>query len=148
YLKPEQAWGLTVWKKSLPNEFVQKLYAEHISIYKQIEDLIDQTIQKYGYFVLYDIHSYNCKRDGPTQAINKESDPQINLGTTYIEARWNALIKELMDCIVHDKLYNEPIDIRENIKFKGGYLNQRINKIFGDKGCAISFEFRKDFMDE
>jgi len=148
YLKPEQAWGLTVWKEILPAEIVQKMYAEHILIYKQIEELIDQTIQKFGYFVLYDIHSYNCKREGPTQAINKETDPEINLGTAHIDPRWQELIQNLKTCISRDKLYNGPTDIRENIKFKGGYLSQRINKLHGDKGCVISFEFRKDFMDE
>ena len=148
YLKPEQAWGLTVWKETLPPEIIQNLYEEHNLIYKQIEELIQHTIHKFGYFVLYDIHSYNCKRDGPLQPINKIADPEINLGTKYIDSRWNELIQKLIACISQDKLGNEPIDIRENIKFKGGYLNQTINKLYGDKGCVISFEFRKDFMDE
>jgi len=148
YLKPEQAWGLTVWKEKLPAEIIQNLYEEHTLIHNQIEELIQQTIQKFGYFVLYDIHSYNCKRDGPSQPINKKTDPEINLGTKYIDSRWNDLIQKLIICISQDKLDKETVDVRENIKFKGGYLNQTINKKYGEKGCVISFEFRKDFMDE
>jgi len=53
-----------------------------------------------------------------------------------------------MDAIKKENLYGEPIDIQENIKFKGGYLSQSINNKFSEYGCVISFEFRKDFMDE
>jgi hypothetical protein len=57
-------------------------------------------------------------------------------------------VQELVAYIRKENLYGEPIDIQENIKFKGGYLSQLINKKFAAHGCVISFEFRKDFMDE
>lgn len=148
YLRPDQAWGLQVWKDSLPENIVTELYLDHKNIYQEIEEQIQETIDQYGYFVVYDIHSYNAKRNGSEEEVDTEINPQINLGTTYVDPKWQPLIEKLMDFISKDSLYDGPIDIRENIKFKGGYLSQLINKKFGAYGCVLSIEFRKDFMDE
>ena len=148
YLRPDQAWGLQVWKDSLPENIVTELYLDHKNIYQEIEEQIQETIDQYGYFVVYDIHSYNAKRNGSEEEVDTEINPQINLGTTYVDPKWQPLIEQLMDFISKDSLYDGPIDIRENIKFKGGYLSQLINKKFGAYGCVLSIEFRKDFMDE
>lgn len=148
YLRPEQAWGLNVWKLDLPEDIVTELYLDHENIYKEIEELIQATIDRFGFFVILDIHSYNAKRVGPEEAVDTIKNPQINLGTAYISEKWKPLIQELVEYIRKENLYGEPIDIQENIKFKGGYLSQLINKKFAEHGCVISFEFRKDFMDE
>lgn len=148
YLRPDQAWGLQVWKDSLPENIVTELYLDHKNIYQEIEEQIQETIDQFGYFVVYDIHSYNAKRNGSEEEVDTEINPQINLGTAYVDPKWQPLIEQLMDFISKDSLYDGPIDIRENIKFKGGYLSQLINKKFGAYGCVLSIEFRKDFMDE
>ncbi|MBV2227308.1 MULTISPECIES: N-formylglutamate amidohydrolase [Sphingobacterium] len=148
YLRPDQAWGLQVWKDSLPENIVTELYLDHKNIYQEIEEQIQETIDQYGYFVVYDIHSYNAKRNGSEEEVDTEINPQINLGTAYVDPKWQPLIDQLMGFISKDSLYDGPIDIRENIKFKGGYLSQLINKKFGAYGCVLSIEFRKDFMDE
>ncbi|MGX1754092.1 N-formylglutamate amidohydrolase [Sphingobacterium sp. NPDC055346] len=148
YLRPDQAWGLQVWKDSLPENIVTELYLDHKNIYQEIEEQIQETIDQNGYFVVYDIHSYNAKRNGSEEEVDTEINPQINLGTAYVDPKWQPLIDQLMGFISKDSLYDGPIDIRENIKFKGGYLSQLINKKFGAYGCVLSIEFRKDFMDE
>lgn len=148
YLRPDQAWGLQVWKDSLPENIVTELYLDHKNIYQEIEEQIQETFDQYGYFVVYDIHSYNAKRNGSEEEVDTEINPQINLGTAYVDPKWQPLIDQLMGFISKDSLYDGPIDIRENIKFKGGYLSQLINKKFGAYGCVLSIEFRKDFMDE
>lgn len=148
YLRPDQAWGLQVWKDSLPENIVTELYLDHKNIYQEIEEQIQETIDQYGYFVVYDIHSYNAKRNGSEEEVDTEINPQINLGTAYVDPKWQPLIDQLMGFISKDSLYDGSIDIRENIKFKGGYLSQLINKKFGAYGCVLSIEFRKDFMDE
>ncbi len=148
YLRPDQAWGLQVWKDSLPENIVTELYLDHKNIFQEIEEQIQETIDQFGYFVVYDIHSYNAKRNGSEEEVDTEINPQINLGTAYVDPKWQPLIDQLMGFISKDSLYDGPIDIRENIKFKGGYLSQLINKKFGAYGCVLSIEFRKDFMDE
>lgn len=148
YLRKDQAWGLDVWRDELPAKLITQLQNEYRGIYKEIEDAIQTTIDRYGFFVVYDIHSYNAKRKGPDEKIDKSANPEINLGTAYIHEKWRPLVDLLIKQIRSDELYGAPIDIRENTKFKGGYLSQHLNDRFGTLGCAIAFEFRKDFMDE
>lgn len=148
YLRPEQAWGLEVWEESLPTAYIKNLQDDHQRIYQTIIDLIQDTINQYGYFVIYDIHSYNAKRLSSSDVLNEIENPQINLGTGPVHSKWFNLVHTWMDYISGQQLYEQAIDIRENIKFRGGYLSQLINERFGEFGCVLSIEFRKDFMDE
>lgn len=147
YLTPEQAWGLHVWNQ-LPEAEVNRLRKEHAMIYQEIEALIQSTIDRYCFFFIFDIHSYNAKRESPTEEIDKEANPQINLGTAFIQPKWRHVIDLFSETFQKETLEGETIDIRENVKFKGGYLNQHLNSQYGQSGCVISIEFRKDFMDE
>jgi N-formylglutamate amidohydrolase len=42
----------------------------------------------------------------------------------------------------------QSLDVRQNIKFPGGYLSQFINYKYGDRVCCIAVEFKKIWMDE
>lgn len=148
YLHPKQAWGLQVFRANLPSTYLLELYREHQSIYYTIERHISTTIKRYGYFVILDIHSYNAKRESSTQVVDTEANPQINLGTFYNREKWRELIDDFSNSLKHLKLDNKEIDVRENVKFKGGNLAQHILNQYGELGCVISIEFRKDFMDE
>ncbi len=148
YLRPEQAWGLEVWRANFPTTLLEQLYKKHQYIYQIIAQHIQSTIQKYGFFVVLDIHSYNARRDAPSVIVDEVANPQINLGTFYNNPKWRELTDCFVNAVKEQTLYGAPIDIRENIRFKGGYLTQFLNQQFGDKGCVFSLEFRKDFMDE
>ncbi|MFZ4260613.1 N-formylglutamate amidohydrolase [Sphingobacterium sp. HJSM2_6] len=148
YLKPAQAWGLEVWKDTTPANYIAKLQDDHQNILQTIVDLVQETIHQFGYFVIYDIHSYNAKRHSSAEVVNELENPQINLGTGPVHSKWRPLITLWMDYLKTQTLYGEVIDIRENVKFRGGYLSQMINERFAEFGCVLSIEFRKDFMDE
>lgn len=148
YLYPEQAWGLQVWKENFPSSFIEELYKKHQYIYSIIEQHIQSSIKKYGFFVVLDIHSYNANRESPMVTIDEEANPQINLGTYYNPPKWRDLTDRFIHAIKSQTLYGAPIDVRENIRFKGGYLPQFLNHNFDDKGCVFAIEFRKDFMNE
>lgn len=148
YLHPDQAWGLNVFRANLPSNYLLELYKQHQSIYYTIERHLSTTIKKFGFFIILDIHSYNAKREGAEQEINKVKNPQINLGTYYNHDKWRDLIDEFRSAFNKFKLNDETIDVRENVKFKGGNLAQHIINQYGELGCVLSIEFRKDFMDE
>ena len=148
YLRPEQAWGLQVWKQTPPEGILQTLYADHEQIVQKIEAWIQESIVKHGFFVVLDIHSYNAKRNGPKDTVDTQANPQINLGTHYNHPKWQYIVDNFTQSLSEYKLFDEQIDIRENIKFKGGYIAQHLTQKFGEYGCVISIEFRKDFMDE
>ncbi|HBW80086.1 MAG TPA: hypothetical protein DEF78_07290, partial [Sphingobacterium sp.] len=91
YLLPEQSWGIQVWRTDLPNELKDQLYAAYDSMYEEISQAIQRTIDRYGYFIVYDIHSYNMRRGGPQTSVNNAADPQINIGTQHNHEKWRML---------------------------------------------------------
>ncbi|NGM62204.1 N-formylglutamate amidohydrolase [Sphingobacterium sp. SGG-5] len=148
YLQPEQAWGLKVWENGLPQKWVDRLYTSYDDIFRSIDTAIQETIDKYGYFVVYDIHSYNAKRGGAQAPIDHLHNPQINIGTVHNHPKWSILTSLFIEALERKQAGVATFDVRENINFKGGYLSQYINTRYGNKGCVFSIEFRKDFMDE
>ena len=40
------------------------------------------------------------------------------------------------------------LDVRENVKFRGGQFSRWIHQTFPESGCALAIEFKKFFMDE
>jgi hypothetical protein len=40
------------------------------------------------------------------------------------------------------------LDVRENVRFRGGELSRWVNQRYGDRGGALAIEFKKTFMDE
>lgn len=43
---------------------------------------------------------------------------------------------------------HRPLDVRENVKFRGGHFATWINQTFGESACAITLTMKKTFMDE
>ncbi len=147
YMHPDQAWGLHVWKEIPPSEILQKSYGFYNDFYKQMETIIHKKILNYGYAIIYDIHSYNYKRGG--KEANKLENPDINVGTTGMDrVFWDPVISSFIDEMNGSELYGKRLDVRENIKFKGGHFPTWINKNFNNKACAIAIEVKKIFMDE
>lgn len=149
YLRPDQAWGLQVFSSALPESYISKLHKQHQSIYYTLERHIENTIRHYGYFVVLDIHSYNAKRESSEEIIDEEHNPQINLGTNYNTSKWQDFIQAFAQAMKSAAAQQHvELDVRENVKFKGGNLAQHLINKYGEHGCVISIEFRKDFMDE
>ena len=40
------------------------------------------------------------------------------------------------------------MDVRENVRFRGGELSRWVDGRYGERGCALAIEFKKTFMDE
>ena len=148
YLSPSQTWGLHVWAKDLPKAMIEQLYNNYDHVFRTIDQEIKETIDRHNFFVIYDIHSYNAKREGPQAIIDHQSNPQINIGTLHNHDKWTDLTAQFIRALQKEVDGKPSFDVRENIKFKGGYFSKYINEHYGDKGCVFSIEFRKDFMDE
>ncbi|GHE33696.1 N-formylglutamate amidohydrolase [Sphingobacterium griseoflavum] len=148
YRHPEMAWGLQVYRELPPEHLLQQLQQDYLSIYKKIDMWIAESIAAHGYFIVFDIHSYNAKRKSPDEIVDEVVNPQINLGTLYNDEKWRPVIDRFMATVSAQQVLDTNIDIRENVKFKGGQLAQYLLQKYGDKGCVLSVEFRKDFMDE
>ena len=64
YLKPEDAWGLEVWSRQPDPDVVERSLARYDAFYEAADDLLQRVIARHGGFVLYDLHTYNHRRDG------------------------------------------------------------------------------------
>lgn len=152
YLTPEQAWGLVVWKQPPPDDFAERSRQLHDGFYAQLREILDEKVRRYGRFVLLDLHSYNHRRDGPAgPPADPVANPQINVGTATLGRRqpWAQLIERFMaDFSARRRPDGSRYDVRENVKFKGGYLGRWVHETYRDSGCALSVEMKKFFMDE
>lgn len=150
YLKPEDAWGLHVWRESLPKDEVLESLEKYDQFYASVEAYFQKIIDKWGFLVVYDLHSYNHRRGGPQATpADPEANPEINLGLGNINLqRWRPLIDTFTQSFQSSFPHGSQPDIRENVKFKGGHFMHWIHERFGNKACAIAIEFKKVFMDE
>lgn len=150
YQTPADSWGLTVWKNPLTDEMLERSRAIRTEFYAVVERLLESKIARHGKLVIYEIHSYNHHRLGPVASFDDpQENPQVNLGTGYVKReRWSPVLDRFMRDIAAFDFPNGKLDVRENIKFRGGYFAQWIGERFPDTICNLCIEFKKFFMDE
>lgn len=150
YAKPEQSWGLEVWTGRLPAAVIERSLEIRERFYAMFEALLEEKRRRYGRFVVYDIHSYNHRREGVEGAFaDPAGNPEVNVGTgTMVRDRWASVVDRFMADLRAFGSGEQALDVRENVKFRGGYLSQFVHERFPDAGCALAIEFKKVFMDE
>lgn len=152
YRTPDDAWGLTVWKDGLPGNVEERSLATYDAFYDAVEKLLSLKIQEHGSVVVFDLHSYNHKRDGPDGPIaDPEENPEVNIGTGTLDRdTWGGLVDRFMADLEAGAVEagRTGLDVRENVKFQGGNFSQWIHHTFGSAACVIAVEFKKTFMDE
>lgn len=150
YIEPEDAWGLQVWKSRPSKEIVERSLLEYDEFYNETSYVLKDLQQQFGKFVVYDLHSYNHMRNGPSeQPADPASNPEVNVGTGTLDHEyWAPVIERFMTDLHNFNYLGRHLDVRENVKFKGGNFSKWINENFDKSGCAIAIEFKKFFMDE
>lgn len=150
YRVPEDAWDLNIWKSAVPEDSVQRSLLEYDAFYADAKKLLQKTADRFGYFFVYDLHSYNHMRSGPEgPPADAEDNPEVNIGTgTMDRAKWAPIVDLLLAELREFDFLGRRLDVRENIKFKGGHFPRWIHDTFPDTGCAVAVEFKKFFMDE
>jgi len=150
YRSPEDAWGLKVWKNTLPDDVANRSLAEYDAFYKALGELYGELAEQHGRFVVFDLHTYNHRREGPggPQAC-PEGNPQVNIGTgTMNRVRWATVIDAFIETLRSFAFPGGKLDVRENVKFFGGNHARWAHEKFPDSACVIAVEFKKFFMDE
>lgn len=151
YQSPEQSWGLKVWQSALPEEMIQTSLGYYDAFYLAMTTLIEGLLKTHKKLCIFDFHSYNHKRNGAYDGTEaREQNPDINIGTgNIIHSMWRPLIKRFMEDLSHSEvLLGRKLDVRENIRFKGGYFSKWINQYFPERICVLAIEVKKFFMDE
>lgn len=146
YGRPEDAWGLSVWKRPLPHQVVARSRALHEAFYAALADRLDRLAGR-GRFVVLDIHSYNHRRDGAPA--EPAENPELNVGTGSLDRRrWGRVVDGFVDQMRACHVAGHALDVRENVRFCGGHLARWVHRRYPDTGCALALEFKKVFMGE
>jgi N-formylglutamate amidohydrolase len=149
YREPGEAWGLEVWREPLTDEQVERSCRLHDAFYALLQGFLDD-LAALGRFVVLDIHSYNHRRDGAEQPPAPPAEnPEVNVGTGSLDRdRWGTVVDRFMSDLGEQVVAGHALDVRENVRFEGGYLSQWVNERYDGRGCALAVELKKVFMDE
>ena len=151
YLTPEDAWGIPVWRKPPPRRVVEEALAEYDAFYGMLEDLYRDMERDHGRFLVLDLHSYNHRRGGAdAPSADPAGNPQVNVGTGTMtdRGRWAPLIDRFIADLRGHDFPGGPLDVRENVRFRGGQCGRWAHERFPEAACVLSVEVKKFFMDE
>lgn len=150
YRSPEDAWGLKVWKEPLDEDVINRSLTLYDKFYEEVKKFLTSIVDKYGFVVIYDLHTYNHRREG-TEALPADPavNPDVNLGTANLNRDlWGPVVDGLASDLRSFNFPGGQLDVRENVRFRGGHFSRWICNEFGNRSCAIAIEFKKIFMDE
>ncbi|HHH43060.1 MAG TPA: hypothetical protein ENK49_02895 [Gammaproteobacteria bacterium] len=139
----EEAWGQTVWNTPLTDAEKAASLAKHEAFYTVLGALYEKLESLHPQVLVYDVHSYNCKRPGMGDV------PLFNVGTEQLDTgRWQAVIDHWVEQL-------------GNIQLPGIEVRAAINEVFYGRGYQATFvnrhcpntlvlptEIKKAFMDE
>jgi len=150
YRVPNDAWGLDIWNEPPGDRLVERSLAEYDAFYDAMRSLFEELKREFGRFVVLDLHSYGHRRSGPeAPAADPAENPQVNVGTGTLERDlWGRLVDRFMHDLSSYEYPGGPLDVRENVKFRGGHFPRWVHEIFPRSACVLAVEFKKFFMDE
>ncbi len=150
YKKPEDAWGLNVWREELDEKLYNRSIEYYNQAYRMLHEYYSFLEQKHGKFVVLDLHSYNYRRAGAEAPPSpEETHPQINIGTGSINKDlWGNLVNRFISDLSQCQVNGVKLNVQENLIFKGAQHSQWTHREFPESGCVIAIEVKKFFMDE
>ena len=150
YRTPGDAWGLAVWRAPLPAAVRERSLRLHDRFYGELAGVLARAGAGGRPFVVLDLHSYNHRRGGPgARPADPEGNPEINIGTGSLDReRWGSLADRFAADLRAVDVGGRPLDVRENVRFRGGHLSRWVHATFPGQGCCLAVEVKKFFMDE
>lgn len=149
YQQPEDCWGLDVRSAEIPASLMDKIYSDYREWYAVLYYHIQRLIQKNGFLLILDLHSYNHRRGGPdAPTAPQEDNPDIILGRNNLPERYYPKIEDLRQRLDGKLICGKPIDCRCDVKFTGGALSRKLNNDFAGSVLTLAIEFKKFWMDE
>ena len=150
YVAPSDAWGLHLWTQPLPPDAIQGSQEIYDNFYAELEQACDRVAAAHGRFVVLDIHSYNHRRQGPDAPVDPpRENPEINVGTGTVDQElWGDVVDVFSSTLAEYPFDGGHLDVRENVRFRGGYMSRWINERYAGRGCALAIEVKKIYMDE
>jgi len=145
-LTADQFWGVQVYRAALAEAMVRRSLDKHEAFYRFAGSCIRVLLERFGFCVVYDIHSYNISRQ-----IEKgiENPPLFNLGTALIDRlRWGVRIDAWLQELGRIEVPGIRTTVEENRVFTGsGELCLRLTG-WDPNILVLPTEIAKVYMDE
>jgi N-formylglutamate amidohydrolase len=150
FTTPEAAWGIDVWGGRVTDDILRYSARLHDMFYRCLAGVLRRKADTEGAFIVFDLHSYNHRREGPDGPVaDALGSPDVNVGTGHLDrSRWAAVVEAFILAASLPDRVGRIADVRENVRFEGGYLTQWVSERFPTTGCALAIEVKKTFMDE
>lgn len=150
YVRPDDCWGLDIWRRPLTPEVQGRSLEAYDAFYAVLAGILDRAQEAFGQFIVYDLHCYNHRRGGPTAPpADSTGHPDVNVGTGSMDrARWGPVVDRFMAELESVPVPHGRLDVRENVAFKGRQLARWVHDRYPETGCALAIEVKKFFMDE
>ncbi len=148
YTTPETCWGIQLYRELPTDEQLEASRRRHDEAWAAIDRLVDDAVERFGFCVLLDVHSYCYRRDDPSLSWWDSGKPVFNLGTRGTHPRFAALNTALLDALRPQRWAGRPVTVGENVIFGGGTVHRRQQARHPDRVVVPSLELLKVFMDE
>ncbi|MBN2674842.1 MAG: N-formylglutamate amidohydrolase, partial [Deltaproteobacteria bacterium] len=114
YTKPEDAWGIEVWKHPLEQRMIQITLQQYDAFYRMLDDALATMLQRHAKIVVLDFHSYNHQRQGPNAMPSPPAEnPEIEIGTDTMDRRYWTFIVDPFIAALRDLPFRERrLDVR------------------------------------
>jgi N-formylglutamate deformylase len=145
-LTAEQFWGVQVYRSALPDDMKRRSLVKHEAFYRFAGSCIQFLLERFGFCVIYDIHSYNISRQVEKGIGNP---PLFNLGTALLDrSRWGGRIDAWLHQLGRIEVPGIRTTVEENGVFSGaGELCRRLTG-WDPRILVLPTEIAKVYMDE
>lgn len=144
------AWGHRVWRKCVPQSLLEQSLACYDRFYAEVRELMERLVADHSRLLVLDLHSYNHRRSGPdAPADDPLRNPEINVGTGTLSApeRFRPVVRSFEQVLGEYDFRGRHLDVRENVRFRGGYFARWLHETYPGSVCTLSIECRKFFME-
>lgn len=151
YRTAGQAWGLDVWRDPPTDDLVERSLDLHDRWYALLADVVEERLAGHGAVLVLDCHSYNHRRGGACgEPDDPRLNPEVNVGTgTLDRRRWGDLVERFVaELAAVDVGDGRRLDVRENVRFRGGHQSRWLHERYGGRVCCLALEWKKTWMDE
>lgn len=145
-LTAEQFWGVQVYRTAPTEAMVRRSLEKHEAFYRFAGSCIRILLEKYGFCVVYDIHSYNISRQVEKGIVNP---PVFNLGTALLDRpRWGERIDAWLNELGRIEIPGIRTTVEENRVFTGAGELCRCLTGWDPHILVLPTEIAKVYMDE
>jgi N-formylglutamate amidohydrolase len=128
---------------------VERSLALYDDFYAMLAETIEARLASFDHVVLFDLHAYNHRRNGPdAEPEDPVLNPEVNVGTGTMDRELWAPIVDRLIAAMRAPVEGTTLDVRENVKFRGGNMVRWLHETYPRRVCAIAIEIKKTYMDE